>query len=330
MNPINYISVAACIVLFIFGLQNTMLGQASHYTKDIYKQVAQELPFKNTQDFTDAARGFIAPLLDQGRIKNNVGGFIWDALAFDFLQADSAQTVNPSLWRQGKLLNHTGLFKVTDRIYQIRGMDISNMTIIEGNTSIIIIDPLLSIQTASAALKLYYQHRPYMPISTIIYTHSHADHFGGVKGIATQQDIDEKRIKILAPKGFTRAALEENILLGNAMVRRASYMYGTLLPKGVLGQVTCGLGLAASIGTTSLLLPTDFIKTTGERRTIDGVEFIFLMAPHSEAPAEFLFYLPQLNALCAAEDATHTLHNLYTLRGAKVRDSKAYLYIYFF
>lgn len=324
MKFLNFSYKNLAILLFVLALPHALKSQASQYTKELYQATLKTLPFGNTQDFADATRGFIAPLLDQGVIKNNSGTDIWNLTNFDFLKAASAPTVNPSIWRQAQLINITGLFKVTDRIYQVRGADLSNMTIIEGNTSIIIVDPLVSAETAAAALKLYYQYRPYQPIATIIYTHSHIDHFGGVKGIVTQQDIAEGKIQIIAPQGFTLAALGENILLGNAMARRATYMYGNLLAKGPLGQVTSGLGLAISTGTTSLLLPTDFIKNTGEQRTIDGVKFIFLMAPHSEAPSEFLFYLPQFKALCTAEDATHTLHNLYTLRGAKMRDSKAW------
>jgi len=320
MKSVNHIA----IIMLITSTIHANGPYPSEFTKKIHKQTLKDLPFSNTQDFADATRGLIAPLINQGIIKDAKDSFIWNNPAFDFLQAKDSSTVNPSLWRQAQLLAITGLFKVTESIYQVRGADLSNMTIIEGNTSIIIVDPLVSTETAAAALKLYYQHRPYMPISTIIYTHSHIDHFGGVKGLVTQQEIDEEKIQILAPKGFTQAALEENVLLGNAMARRASYMYGSLLPKSPLGQVTSGLGLATSAGTTSLLLPTDLIKTTGEKRIIDGIKFIFLMTPHSEAPAEFLFYLPQFKALCAAEDATHTQHNLYTLRGAKVRDSKAW------
>ena len=233
-------------------------------------------------------------------------------------------SVNPSLWRQGRLLSKAGLFQVADRIYQVRGIDLSNMTIIEGKKGLIIIDPLVSIETARAALELYYQHRPKRLVKAVIYTHSHIDHFGGVRGVITQEEVQKGAVKIFAPQGFTQAALDESIMTGNAMARRASYMYGNLLKPGIDGQVTSGLGLTTSVGEISLILPTDFIVKTGEKKTIDGIRFVFISAPNSEAPAEMLFYLPDLKALCAAEDATHTMHNLYTLRGAKMRDAKAW------
>ncbi len=289
------------------------------------QKVLKELPFDNQQDFEDVNRGFIAPLPNKGIIENANGQIIWNLKTYDFLENPSApDSVNPSLWRQGRLLCRAGLFQVADRIYQVRGIDLSNMTIIEGKKGLIVIDPLVSVETARAALDLYYQHRPKRPVKTVIYTHSHIDHFGGVRGIITQEEVQKGAVKIFAPQGFTQAALDESIMIGNAMARRASYMYGNLLKPGVDGQVTSGLGLTTSIGEISLILPTDFIVKTGEKKTIDGVRFVFISAPNSEAPAEMLFYLPDLKALCAAEDATHTMHNLYTLRGAKIRDAKAW------
>jgi alkyl sulfatase BDS1-like metallo-beta-lactamase superfamily hydrolase len=195
------------------------------------------------------------------------------------------------------------------------------MTIVEGQTSLIVIDPLISSETARAGLDLYYQHRPKKPVKAVIYTHSHVDHYGGVKGVVNEADVKAGRVRIIAPEGFLEEAVSENVSAGNAMARRALYMYGALLPRGERGQIDGGLGKTTSIGTVTLIAPTDLIKKTGDTRTVDGVKMIFQMAPGTEAPAEFLIYFPQFKALDTAEDATHTLHNLYTIRGAQVRDA---------
>jgi alkyl sulfatase BDS1-like metallo-beta-lactamase superfamily hydrolase len=198
------------------------------------------------------------------------------------------------------------------------------MTLIEGDTGVIVIDPLISVETAQAGLELYRKHRGPKPVVAVIYTHSHVDHWGGVKGVTTVDDVKAGKVPILAPAGFLEHATSENVFAGTAMARRAVYMYGALLPKGEKGQVDAGLGKTTSLGLTTLIPPTDTITATGEKRVIDGVEIVFQMAPDTEAPAEMLFYFPQFRALCAAEDMTHTLHNLYTIRGAQVRDAKAW------
>lgn len=304
-----------------------LFSAASKYTMDSNQSVVNQLPFANTQDFNDASKGFTAPLLNGGVIKNRKGDIVWDLSAYNFINSNqpiSPLTFNPSLGRQLKLLTQAGLFKLTEGLYQIRGADLANMTIIEGQTGLIIIDPLLSKETAQVALELYYQNRPKKPIRAVIYSHSHADHFGGVKGIISQEDVNNGNIKVIAPEGFTEAALDENVMAGNAMNRRAMYMYGVLLNPGLDGQMSAGLGLTTSKGEMTLILPTDSITKTGQEMTVDGIKFVFLMAPGSEAPSEMLFFLPEFKALCAAEDATHNMHNLYTLRGAKVRDAKAW------
>lgn len=313
---------------FLFLQSNFVLAkEATQTTAEVNAAVLQELPFGNTADFEDAARGFIAPLPNRGIIKNDQGNVVWDLSLYEFLKDDkkkSPDTVNASLWRQGMLLDKAGLFKVVDGIYQIRGADLSNMTIIEGKDGITIIDPLLTKETAKAALALYYNNRPKKPIKAVIYTHSHADHFGGVKGVISQEDVDKGKVRVIAPSGFTEAALDENVMAGNVMARRASYMYGSLIKPGPEGQMTAGLGLSTSSGETTLILPTELVEKTGEKKEIDGVQYIFLYAPHSEAPAEMLFYLPKFKALSIAEDASHTMHNIYTLRGAKVRDARVW------
>ncbi|MDQ8036481.1 MAG: alkyl sulfatase dimerization domain-containing protein, partial [Pedobacter sp.] len=287
-------------------------------TNDALKQ---ELPFSNRQDYEDAQRGFIATLPDID-IKGEKGNTIWTLKGYEFLKQDqAAASVNPSLWRNAQLNMYNGLFKVVDGIYQIRGFDLSNMTIVEGKTGIIIIDPLISSEMAKAGLDLYYKNRPKKPVKAVIYTHSHIDHYGGVKGVISEADAKSGKVKVLAPEGFLEEAVSENVFAGNAMARRAIYMYGALLPRSDKGQIDGGLGKTTSVGTVTLIAPNDLIKKTGEKRVIDGVEIVFQMAPGTEAPAEMLFYFPQFKAISAAEDATHTLHNLYTLRGAQVRDA---------
>ncbi|ABF12274.1 linear primary-alkylsulfatase [Cupriavidus metallidurans] len=296
-------------------------NDATAATRDANADVLKRLPFANRQDFEDAQRGWVGSL-DSGEIRNADGRVVWNLDAYAFLRDDaSPASVNPSLWRQAQLNLKHGLFKVTDRIYQVRGFDLSNMTIVEGDSGLIVIDPLLTAETARAAIDVYYKYRPKKPIVAVIYSHSHVDHFGGVKGVVSQDDVKSGKVKIYAPEGFMEEAISENIFAGNAMSRRAQYMYGALLPKGPQGQVDAGLGKTVSLGTITLIPPTDLIGKTGETRTIDGVRIEFQMAPGSEAPAEMLMYFPQWRALCAAEDATHNLHNLYTIRGAQVRDA---------
>lgn len=300
---------------------DTPANPATDATARAQAAVLQQLPFKDQRDFEDARRGFVGTI-DTPEIRDAQGNVVWSLKPYAFLgEASAPATVNPSLWRQARLNMNHGLFQVTDRIYQVRGFDVANMTIIEGETGLILIDPLTAMETARTALDLYYKHRPRKPVVAVIYTHSHADHFGGAKGVVSEDDVKAGRVKVLAPEGFMEEAVSENVFAGNAMSRRAQYMYGFNLPRSATGQVDVGLGKAVAHGTLTLVPPTDLITKTGEMRTIDGVQIEFLMAPSTEAPAEMLLYLPQWKALCAAEDATHNLHNLYTIRGAQVRDA---------
>ncbi|MET9211556.1 MULTISPECIES: alkyl/aryl-sulfatase [unclassified Nocardia] len=283
------------------------------------EQAARTLPFGDTQDFADAERGFIASL-SPGVVRNAGGDVVWDSGTFSFLDDDCPPTVNPSLWRQSKLVAMQGLYEVADGIYQIRGLDLSNMTLIEGDTGVIVIDPLISAETAAAGLALYRTHRGDRPVTGVIYSHSHIDHFGGVKGVTTEADVESGKVPVIAPVGFTEHAVEENVYAGTAMGRRAAYMYGAALPRGPLGAVGAGLGPTTSTGTPTLILPTISIDHTGQTVTVDGVGIEFQMTPGTEAPSEMNFYFPDRRALCMAENATHTLHNLLTLRGALVRD----------
>ena len=281
--------------------------------------VLRELPFELRTDFDDARFGFIATLPD-ALIPGSGPRPVWSMKPYDFITGPAPATVNPSLWRQAQLNSIHGLFKVSERMYQVRGFDISNMTIIEGDQSLIVIDPLLATETARAALDLYYQHRPRKPVGTVIYSHGHADHYGGVKGVVDEADVAAGKVQVLAPAGFMETAVAENILAGNAMSRRAQFQFGALLPPGPRGAVDTGLGKGLARGTLTLIAPTSTIVKTMERRRIDGIDIVFQLAPGSEAPAEMIMFFPQLRVLNMAEDVTHTMHNLYTLRGAEVRD----------
>ncbi|MGW6700069.1 alkyl/aryl-sulfatase [Nocardia sp. NPDC055049] len=277
------------------------------------------LPFDDNQDFADAERGFVAALTP-GVVKNAAGKVVWDIDAYSFLDGECPPTVNPSLWRQSQLCVKQGLYEVTDGIFQIRGFDLSNMTLVEGDAGVIVIDPLISEETAAAGLALYRAHRGDRPVTGVIYSHSHIDHFGGVKGVTTEEEVAAGHCPIIAPVGFTEHAVEENVYAGTAMARRAAYMYGAALPRGPKGSVGAGLGPTNSLGTPTLISPTVYIDHTGQTVTVDGVSIEFQMTPGTEAPSEMNFYFPDRRALCMAENATHTLHNLLTLRGALVRD----------
>lgn len=293
-------------------------GTATDATKAVNKQVAGSLPLSDQADFENARRGFIASI--DGPIKTSDGRIVSDPSAFGFLDGQAPDTVNPSLWRQAQLNAIHGLFEVADGIYQIRGYDIALMTLIRGKTGWIIVDCLLCIETARAAFKLAMENLGEQPISAVLITHTHGDHFGGTRGILTDDMISKGDIPIIVPEGFTRYAVSEAVLAGNQMARRAMYQFGLLVPPGPAGYVDGGIGKANAKGNRSFVLPTKEISTTGERMTIDGVEFVFQMASGTEAPAEYIFYLPQHRALCMAEVTCRTMHNILTLRGAEVRD----------
>ncbi|MFO1115357.1 MAG: alkyl sulfatase dimerization domain-containing protein [Beijerinckiaceae bacterium] len=280
--------------------------------------------FSDQAAFEDARRGFIAAPADQTLPgTGDVPAFSLKPYAF-LETATAPSTVNPSLWRQARLNAIAGLFKVTDRVYQFRGYDISNMTIVEGDTGLIVIDPLLTVEAARGGMELYFQHRPKKPVVAVVYTHSHADHFGGVKGVVSEDDVKAGKTKVFAPDHFMDFAVSENLIAGNAMSRRAWYQFGATLAPGEKGQVDTGLGKAVSKGSLSLIPPTDIIKEDWETRTIDGVTVEFHLTPGTEAPAEMVMFYPQFRVINAAEIATQTMHNLYTIRGAEVRDARAW------
>ena len=300
---------------------------ATGHTIRAQHAVLDALPFEDRRSFDDAARGFIASL-DPLTIAHDRGRRpAYDlSAALEFLDGEDApDTVNPSLWRQARLnARHHGLFEVTDGLYQVRSFDIANMTLIRGDTGWIVIDPLTSSETARAALALANSHLGERPVVAVIHTHSHADHFAGVLGVVSAEQAESGEVRVIAPEHYVDESLSENVLAGNVMNRRATYMYGNLLPHAPDAFVTTGLGSALSMGSTGFVVPNDIVRDTGETRTVDGVEFEFQMCPGTEAPAEFVFYLPQFRALCMSEITSHHLHNVYTPRGAQVRDALAW------
>jgi len=303
------------------ALSDTTPQPATETTKNLNAAVLKSFPFEDTSDFADAQRGFIAKP-DTLTIKNDKDRVVWDLESFKkYIQPNqpAPDTVNPSLWRNAQLNMNYGLFKVTDNIYQVRGYDIANMTLIAGKTGWILLDVLLSAETAKAALDYANQQLGKRPIVAVIYSHSHADHYGGIKGVIGEED-EGQQVRIIAPQGFTEAVMNENLIAGNAMRRRSIYMYGPLLPRNPQGSVGIGLGQGISSGTITFIEPTDLITETGQKLTIDGVPMEFQLTPGTEAPAEMNTYFPDSKALWLAENATNTMHNILTLRGAQVRD----------
>ena len=298
-------------------MTNTERKDASAATRAALEAARASLPPDDGGDFRLADRGFIATLPDA-----DIPG-AWSLKPYAFLEGEPAPTVHPALWRQAQLNMRHGLFEVTPGVYQVRGFDISTITFIEGERGYIVIDPLTSAQPARTALELMRAHRGDRPVTAVIYTHSHVDHYGGILGVASPEEI-AAGLPIIAPEGFLQEAVSENVLAGNAMSRRATYMYGALLPKDDRGHVDSGLGKGVSGGKVALVPPTVSISRTGERLVIDGVEIVFQVTPDAEAPAEMNFFFPKFRALCMAENCTCHLHNIYTPRGAQVRDSKSW------
>lgn len=301
---------------------------------------ANDPSFDDRDDYADADRGFIGAL-EPGVIRSPNGKVVWDVDKYAFLkqQPESLPTVHPNLVRQGQLSIKQGLYRVAEGIYQVRALDISNMTILEGTRGIVVIDPLVSIECAKACVELYYTHRGWRPVTALIFSHSHADHYLGAEGAlqASKEHAPPSAsnlkscisstttgIPILAPEGFLEAAVSEHVLAGPAMLKRSLFMYGMALPTNPRGIVGAGLGLGASFGTKSILVPTLLIKKTGEEHTVDGVHIEFQMVPDTEAPAEMNFFFPATGVLLISETATNCMHNIVTLRGAKVRDAKAW------
>ncbi|MUK66921.1 alkyl/aryl-sulfatase [Aliivibrio fischeri] len=298
--------------------------EATPFTIQKNDQLKQYLDFDNKADFENASRGFIATWPEK-TIKDAQGNVVWDFSKFDFINQDNGvETINPSLLRQAKLNNINGLFKVKDGVYQVRGFDLSVMSFIRGDDGWIVIDPLISPETAAAGLKLLKEKVEDVPVTGVIFTHSHVDHFGGILGVTTQEAIDDGDVTIAAPEGFFSHSIAENLMAGTTMSRRSSYMYGNLLDANNKGMVDGGLGKTTSSGSPGIVKPTEIANYTGQEMTIDGVDLEVMMAQESEAPSEFMFYFPQYKTMMAAEVMTHTIHNISTLRGAKTRDASSW------
>ncbi|RAS21435.1 MULTISPECIES: alkyl/aryl-sulfatase [unclassified Pseudomonas] len=314
--------------LLALALPHTVLADgsakdASDLTRQSNQQWLQRLPFDDRSDFDNARRGLLEAL-DQP-VVNADGKTVWNLQRYAFLKGEAPATVNPSLWRIAQLNTLAGLFKVSEGIYQVRGLDLANMTLIEGERGLIVMDPLLSVETARAGLAMYFRHRPQRPVVAVIYTHPHVDHFGGVRGVIDEADVKAGNVQVIAPQGFFEHAISENVLAGPAMKRRAQYMYGAPLPRGPRGQVDAGLGKGVPANATiSLIAPTRLIEQPFETLRIDGVDIEFQLTPGTEAPAEMNLWFPQFKALCMAENASHVQHNVLTLRGAQVRDAKVW------
>jgi len=319
--------VASCLLLTACS-DNELGAQgntpATDVTREANEAVADALNLTDEQDFIDARRGFIAApeaLQFPGPREEPV----WDMPSYDFITGEAPDSVNPSLWRQATLNNIYGLFEVTEGIYQLRGFDLSNMTLIRGDKGWIVVDPLTTRETGAAAIAFARKHLGNDPITAIIFTHSHIDHFGGVLGVLGEPEAAEgglDTIEIIAPEGFMEEATSENVLAGTTMSRRSMFMYGSQLERSPRGHVGSGLGKSPAFGSPGIAKPTRIINTTGETHIVDGVEMVFQNAPGSEAPAELTFYLPKQKAFCGAELVSRNMHNLYTLRGAKVRDAR--------
>ena len=296
-------------------------------TLDFLRLIAGDLPVEDGQDWADAQRGLIGTV-EHAEVLHPKGHTVWSMRGYGFLDDEKpADTVNPSLWRQARLNRIHGLFEVTPRMFQVRGFDIANITFIEGDTGLIALDALTVPECAAAALALYRRHRDPQgkrKLHTVMYSHSHGDHFGGVAGLVTQAQVDAGKVQVIAPSGFMHHAVAENVIGGVAMARRSQFQFGQTLPKGVTGQVDAGLGKTMPLGRPGLIAPTMTIEQAHEVHVIDGVEIEFQLTPETEAPSEMHFFFPGERALNLAENATHNLHNLCPLRGAAVRDSLAW------
>jgi len=299
---------------------------ASEATKSLQEATRRRIAAGSNEDFELAERGRLAPGSPR-QVLGRFGHAVWDLDSYAFLDEPAHRdvpptTVNPSLWRQGRLNNIAGLFEVAPSIYQVRGMDISNVTFIAGASGWIVIDPLTAEETARAALALVDEHVGARPVHAVIFTHSHTDHFGGIHGLLSEEEIARGDVQLIAPAGFLEAAISENVLAGTAMLRRAMYMYGVLLPHDAMGHVDTGLGKSLpALPTVGLAAPNREIESTGTELVVDGVRMVFQITPGTEAPAEMNVFFPDLRALCMAENCTSNQHNVYTLRGAQVRDA---------
>jgi linear primary-alkylsulfatase len=295
--------------------------QATAQTARRNRGALESLPADNESDIAEARRGLVAAF-EPPLVEGDGDRPVWDLRPYEFLDGALPDTAHPSLWRLARLNRIAGLFELAPGVYQLRGFDLSNMHVIEGSNGIVVIDPLISAETAAAALALYREHRGDRPVTGLLYTHSHVDHFGGARGVLTAEQAEERSVPILAPSGFLHHAVSENVFAGTAMGRRAGYMYGALLERASDGQLGAGLGQTTSLGSITLLPPNREVDSTGQEEVVDGIRFRFQLTPGTEAPAEMNFLLPDRGALCIADNAARSMHNVLTPRGALVRDPR--------
>ena len=326
-----FVAVSVSFLFCLLGLSLNALAQdhfnssgntASEYTIALQQQLRESLPFEDERDFEESRRGFIAAP-DYRQISTETGRVVWDMSRYDFLlNGDSYDSIHPSLQRQATLNMNYGLYEIVpDFMYQVRGFDLANMTLVMGDSGWLIFDVLLSTQTANAALSLANEHLGARPVKAVVYSHSHIDHFGGVRGVVDEAQVAAEEVQIIAPKGFMAEAISENVYAGNAMSRRAGFQYGRNIPSSPFGQVDSAIGKGLAAGSTSLIAPTLVIEDDYEEHTIDGVTMVFQNTPGTEAPAEMNTWFPDEKVFWAAENITATVHNVYTLRGALVRDA---------
>lgn len=323
MKKLNYALLAVFITLAAGCSKNTGIGgaagDATPETLKVNAQFAKDLKLDDPQDFEDAKRGFIAK--PTGKIQQADGTVLKDFDAYNFLDGKAPDTVNPSLWRHAQLNANTGLYKVTDGVYQLRGFDIANMTLIEGKTGWIVVDPLTARETSAAALAFARQHLGNKPVSAVVLTHAHADHYGGVLGVVTPKEVAERKLPVVAPSGFMEEATSENVLVGTGMARRSMYQFGKDLPRSAKGNVDTGLGKDVAYGTIGIIAPNWLIYKPTQQMQLDGVDFVFHNVPNAECPAELTFSIPDKKLYDGAENLTQTMHNLLPIRGAKARDA---------
>ena len=293
----------------------------SAHTLKVLKQARATLPFSDKQDFEEMNKGFIAAPKSK-KIMADAGHVAWDLERYLFLlEDDEINSIHPSMLRQSQLNMNFGLYKVMEGLYQVRGFDLANITFLKGKTGWIVFDPLTAAETARAAKELVDKHLGKMPVVAVIYSHSHADHWGGVRGIVDEADVRSGKVEIIAPRNFMEYAVSENVYAGNAMSRRLFYQYGVLLPASPYGHAGQGLGQNVAAGNLGLIPPTRIVEDAIEEFEVDGIKMIFQNTPGTEAPSEMNTYIPGMKALWMAENVVSSVHNIYTLRGAQVRDS---------
>ncbi len=322
MNKLYGLCLLASVISGCSKTSEGVGGNASEAmpaTQQANAETAQSLNLADQRDFENAARGLIAK--PTGQVLGPDGQVLVDFAGFDFLQGEAPATVNPSLWRHALLNRQAGLYKVMDGIYQLRGFDISNMTLIEGKTGWIVVDPLTAREVSTVAIAFARQHLGNKPVSAMIYTHSHVDHFGGALGVLSKEEAATRSIPIIAPSGFMEEATSENVMVGLAMGRRSGFQFGKNLERSAKGFVDAGLGKNVAYGSFGVIAPTDHITQPTEERMVDGLRMVFHNVPNTEAPAELTFNLPDLKAYCGAEILAQTMHNLLPIRGSKVRDT---------